>query len=126
RRVGLDAGFARGRAQGVREGRAAGRRSGLEDGRLQGRRTGLAEGREQGRDEGREEGLAEGRAEGVAEGRSTALGALSPGAWYVVFVGSDADGPQIGNSTQVSPDSGECYTVSGGTVFSGACDGGGD
>ncbi len=124
--AGRDAGFAAGRAQGVKEGRTAGRKSGLADGRKQGREAGLEAGREEGRDAGYAEGRDAGYASGLAEGRSGALGGLSPGGWYVVWVGSDENGPQIGNSTAMSPDSGICYTVSGGTVFSGSCDGDGD
>lgn len=125
--AGRDAGFAAGRAQGVKEGRAAGRKSGLADGRKQGRAAGLEAGREEGRAAGYAEGRDAGYADGAAEGRSTALGGLSPGGWYVVWVGSDAAGAQIGSSTAMSPDSGVCYTISGGTVFSGSCgDGGGD
>lgn len=118
--AGRDAGFAAGRRQGVKEGRAAGRKTGLAEGRKQGRADGLEEGREAGYSEGRDAGYAS----GVAEGRSTALGALSPGNWYVVWIGSDANGAQIGNSTAMSPDSGVCYTINGGTVYSGACGGG--
>jgi len=125
RAEGLDTGFARGHAQGVKEGRAAGRRQGLKEGRAAGRAAGLKAGREEGREAGYAEGLDAGYANGAAEGRSTALSGLSSGGWYVVWVGSDAIGPQIGSSTPVSPDSGECYTVSGGTVFSGVCDGAG-
>jgi serine/threonine-protein kinase len=122
RAAGLDTGFARGRAQGVKEGRTAGRKQGLKEGRAAGREAGLKEGREA----GYAEGLDDGYANGVSEGRGTALSGLSAGGWYVVWVGSDSYGPQIGSSTPVSPDSGECYTVSGGTVFSGVCNGAGE
>jgi hypothetical protein len=122
RAAGLDTGFARGRAQGVKEGRTAGRKQGLKEGRAAGREAGLKEGREA----GYAEGLDDGYANGASEGRSTALSGLSAGGWYVVWVGSDSYGPQIGSSTPVSPDSGECYTVSGGTVFSGVCNGAGE
>jgi hypothetical protein len=135
RAEGLDTGFARGRAQGVKEGRAAGRKQGLKEGRAAGRDAGIKEGRDAGLKEGREAGLEEGRqagyaegrddgySSGVSDGRSTALSGLSAGGWYVVWVGSDSYGPQIGSSAPVSPDSGACYTVSGGTVFSGVCNG---
>lgn len=122
RSAGLDAGFARGRTAGVKEGRTAGRKQGLQQGRKQGREAGLKEGTEAGYDDGR----AEGYASGASDGRSTALNGLSPGSWYVVWVGSDANGAQVGSSTPVSPDSGTCYTVSGDAVFSGACETGGD
>jgi len=121
RSAGLDTGFARGRAAGVKEGRTAGRKQGLQQGRKQGKEAGLKEGQEAGYASGRDDGYAA----GASDGRSTALNGLSPGSWYVVWVGSDANGAQVGNSTPVSPDSGTCYTVSGGTVFSGACEGGG-
>lgn len=118
RAAGLDTGFARGRAAGVKEGRTAGRKQGLQQGRKQGKEAGLKEGQEAGYESGR----ADGYAAGAGDGRSTALNGLSPGSWYVVWVGSDANGAQVGTSTPVSPDSGTCYTVNGGTVFSGACE----
>ena len=122
RSAGVEAGLARGRSQGVRDGRRAGRAQGIKEGQAAGRRAGIEEGREEGLATGREEGYAS----GFSEGRSSALGGLSPGGWYVVWVGSDANGAQIGSSTPVAADSGQCYTVSGDTVFSGVCNGGDD
>jgi tRNA A-37 threonylcarbamoyl transferase component Bud32 len=111
-RAGRQAGFDAGRAEGV----AAGKKVGLRLGKQQGRKAGFAQGRKRGADEGREEGYAE----GVSEGRSAALGGLGPG-WYVVQVGEDDAGPVVAGSSPVTPDAGQCYTVSGATVLSGPC-----
>jgi hypothetical protein len=110
---GRQAGFGAGRADGL----ADGKRIGLREGTREGRRAGFAAGRKRGAVEGREEGYAS----GVSDGRVAALGGLDPGAWYVVRVGEDEVGPVVAGSSPVTPDAGQCYTVSGQTVLSGPC-----
>jgi len=112
-RAGRNAGFDAGRADGL----ADGKRIGLREGKREGRKTGYAAGRKKGADEGREAGYSD----GVSDGRAAALGGLAPGAWYVVRVGEDEVGPVVAGSTPVTPDAGQCYTVSGATVLSGPC-----
>ena len=114
-------GFQAGQRQGQTSGFAAGRTKGI----AIGNRAGLAKGRAEGRAAGRKTGLAEGRREGlatgVAEGRTAALAGLSPGAWYIVRVGTDDAGPLVSSSTPISTDNSQCYAVLGNQVLSGGC-----
>jgi hypothetical protein len=116
-------GYEQGQESGQKAGFAAGKREGLEQGRASGVKTGKAQGRKagfaDGREKGEEEGRAAGYSSGYAEGRSTALGGLAAGGWYVLRVGSDANGPVVAGATPVAP--GACYTLTGGSVMSGPC-----
>ncbi len=70
----------------------------MKAGKVQGRKTGFAAGRAKGEEEGREAGYSS----GYAEGRATALGGLTPGGWYVLQIGSDANGPVVSGATPVA------------------------
>ena len=109
--AGQKAGFAAGKREGVEQGRAAG----MKAGKAEGRKTGFAAGRAKGEDEGREAGYSS----GYAEGRTTALGGLTPGGWYVLQIGSDANGAVVSGATPVAP--GSCYALNGDSVLSGPC-----
>ena len=75
--------------------------------------------RSAGRAEGEENGREAGYSSGYAEGRATALGGLNPGAWYVLQIGSDANGPVVSGATPVAV--GSCYALNGDSVLSGPC-----
>ena len=109
--AGQKAGFAAGKREGVEQGRAAG----MKAGKAEGRKTGFAAGRAKGEEEGREAGYSS----GYAEGRTTALGGLTPGGWYVLQIGSDANGAVVSGATPVAP--GSCYALNGDSVLSGPC-----
>ena len=109
--AGQKAGFAAGKREGVEKGRAAG----VKAGKAEGRKTGFAAGRAKGEEEGREAGYSS----GYAEGRTTALGGLTPGGWYVLQIGSDANGAVVSGATPVAP--GSCYALNGDSVLSGPC-----
>src|SRR5262245_8903907 len=116
-------GYEQGQESGQKAGFAAGRRAGLAQGRTAGIKVGKTQGRKAGftagRDKGEEEGRASGYSSGYAEGRATALGGLASGGWYVLRIGSDANGPVVSGATPVAP--GSCYALNGGTVLSGPC-----
>ena len=56
-----------------------------------------------------------------ATGAASALSGLSPGARYIVRVGSDESGAVVSQSQGVPNDASTCFAVSGDTVLSGSC-----
>ena len=118
-------GFRAGQAAGQSTGFEAGKKRGITIGNLAGTKAGIAKGRTLGEAAGKKAGFADGQkagfASGETSGRTSALGGLSPGAWYIVQVGQDSAGPVLSGATQVATDATQCYAVAGSRVLSAPC-----